>query len=356
MAASNNPNPNLKNSQLNNLEAAYNKLKDDFEELKERFDKQINLSNKKDNEIRELERKNDELKDEASKYQSALGSAINLQLSNSDENNPVSLKKDMLKLQDSLEDYITTCKGDIEINIIEIQKLLKKYESNSVVSKDQKPLIKAVLQRHVIERIFMYGEEYFEFNNLINYKKYGCGTETYLYNKACELIKLAEVFAEKRDGVDDTTKVFPIKLRQQIYAALGNRGFNNVITDKKQKYSHDSINYYKKLLNKEIDKYRTFKDSERKREIEEKAGGIIQNVISLFWFRLEVQEPIAEYIWFKYDDKIDPSYMEGTWEDDEIDNIVVDICYFPLIAQEFDDKSKCQIYTKAIILHKSKQT
>jgi len=47
--------------------------------------------------------------------------------------------------------------------------------------------------------------------------------------------------------------------------------------------------------------------------------------------------------------------MEGTWENDEIDNIVVDICYFPLIAQEFSNESKRQIYTNAIIFQKSKQ-
>lgn len=45
--------------------------------------------------------------------------------------------------------------------------------------------------------------------------------------------------------------------------------------------------------------------------------------------------------------------MEGIWENDEIDNIVVDICYFPLIAQEFYDESKRQIYTPAKIFHKA---
>ncbi|CAB5127263.1 unnamed protein product [Rhizophagus irregularis] len=59
-------------------------------------------------------------------------------------------------------------------------------------------------------------------------------------------------------------------------------------------------------------------------------------------------------IWPKSDDIIDPSYMEGKWEDDEIDNLVVDICYFPLIAQQFSNESKRQIYTKAIIFQKPK--
>ncbi|RIA87529.1 hypothetical protein C1645_877970 [Glomus cerebriforme] len=295
-----------------------------------------------DKKIKEIRLQNKTLTEESSKYQYE-----------NNKNNSAALKYDITNLQHSLENYITKCKGNVDININEIQKLLKKYESNSVITKDHKPLIKAVLQRHVIEQIFKYGEEYFQFANLNKYKKYGSGTETYLYNKANELINLAEIFAAKRDGVDETTKLLPVKLRQ-IFAALGNRGFNKVIKKKKKTSSHEFISEYQDILNEEINKYRKFGDPERKREIEDMAGSIIQKVINLFWFRLEVQEPIAEYIWFKYNDKIDPSYMEGTWEDDEIDKIVVDICYFPVIAQEFDKKSKRQIYTPAGILHKYK--
>jgi hypothetical protein len=345
-----NPNPNLENS-----ESSYIKLMNDYKNLEKQLEEQINLNNKKDGIIQELERKNFELRDEASKYQSALGTAINLQLSDSDTNNPVALKNDVLKLQDILEDYITTCKGNVEINFSEIQKLLKKYKSNSKDQKDQKPLIKAVLQRHVIEQIFEYGEEYFDFNNLQNnHKKYEYATESLLYNKTYDLIQLTKSIAEKRDGVDEITKVLPIKLRQEVFSALGNRGFNNII-NKKKLFPHDFINYYQSILNKEIGKYRKLIDPEKKREVEDMAGEIIKKVVTLFWFRLEVQEPVAKYCWFNYNDNINPSHMEGTWEDDEIDNIVVDICYFPLIAQTFDDKSKRQIYTPARIFHKFKQ-
>src|SRR3954454_19499190 len=179
-------NPQL--NERNELEVSYNQLKGEFDELKKKLEEQINSNNEKDNIIQDLERKNAELKDEASKYQSALGTATSLRLSDNDENNPVKLKKDILNLQDSLEDYITTCKGDVEINLDEIQKLLKRYGSQTVITKDQKPLIKAVLQRHVIEQIFEYSEEYFNSSNLFNYNTYGNGIETQMYNKAKELI------------------------------------------------------------------------------------------------------------------------------------------------------------------------
>ncbi|PKY45629.1 hypothetical protein RhiirA4_401474, partial [Rhizophagus irregularis] len=84
------------------------------------------------------------------------------------------------------------------------------------------------------------------------------------------------------------------------------------------------------------------------------AADIIKRTVTLFWFRLRVQQPIVEYIWPKSDDIIDPSYMEGKWENDGIDNLIVDICSFPLIAQEFSNESKRQIYTKAIIFQKPK--
>jgi hypothetical protein len=320
-----------------------------IQKIVEEKDKKIQ---EKDKVIQDLEQGNSKFKKEASEYQYALGAATNFRLSDDDDkHNSIKLKDDIIKLQHSLENYITKCKGNMEIYISGIQNLLRKYGSNTIISIDQKPLIKAVLQRHVIEQIFKYGEEYFDFNNLHNYKEHGIGTETYLYNQTYELMQLAEVFALERDGIDETTKILPIKLRQQVCASLGNRGFSDIL-NRNYRTPHDFIRKCQFNLNNEINKYRILKDSEKKREIEYMAGEIIRKVITLFWFRFEIQEPIAQYCWFNCNDNINPNYMEGTWEDDEIDNIAVDICYFPLIR--CNDGSKRQIYTTAKILHKRK--
>ncbi|GES97246.1 hypothetical protein GLOIN_2v1678875 [Rhizophagus clarus] len=223
---------------------------------------------------------------------------------------------------------------------------------NTIVTTEEKPLIKAVLQRHVIEQIFEYGGEYFDFNNLYDYNEHGNKTETNLYNRTYELAQLAEVFASERDGIDETTETLPIKLRQEVFAALGNRGFNNIINSKRKTSPHKFIKRNQINLNNEINKYRALRDPEQKQGVEDMAGEIIRKVITLFWFRIEIQEPVAEYRWFKCSDKIQPSYMEGTWEDDEINHIAVDICYFPLI--ECSDKLKRQIYSPARVLHKRK--
>ncbi|GBB86660.1 hypothetical protein RclHR1_13020006 [Rhizophagus clarus] len=320
-----------------------------FQEKDDEIQELVKKIQEKDNKIQDLEQDNYKLKNEACEYQYVPGVATNFPLSDDDKyNSIIKLKDDVINLQHSLENYVTKCKDNVEINISEVQDLLKKYGSDTIVTIDQKPLIEAVLQRHVIEQIFMYGEEYFDLNNLLNHEKHGYGIETHLYHRTYDLIQLAEVIVEKRDGVD---KSLPIKLRQEVFAALGDRGFNNII-DNKETFPHEFISYYQVILNEEIGKYRTLKDLEKKREVEDMAGEIIKEVVTLFWFRLEVQEPVAQYYWFNYNDYINPSYMEGTWEDDEIDYMAVDICYFPLIG--CNNELKRQVYTPARALYKRK--
>jgi hypothetical protein len=303
----------------------------------------------KDKEIQNLQEDNSKFKKEASEYQYALGAATNFRLSDDDKNDSVKLKEDIIKLRHSLENYITKCKGNVEVNIPKVQELLKTYGSQTDITKDpKKPLIRVAIQRHIIEQILLYAKEYFGDKEQ---HIYGRGMESFMYRKANELIKVAEAFAVRRVGTDDTTKVFPTKLRQLIFAALGNRGFNNFINNNNQNFPHGFIKKYQEVLNKEIEKYRKIKDSEKKQEIEDMAGDIIRRVVTLFWFRFNVQEPIAEYFWFKYKEKINPSWMEGIWDEEDINNIVVDICHFPLIA----NKSTGQVYTPAKVFHIHKE-
>ncbi|GBC08035.1 hypothetical protein RclHR1_07890002 [Rhizophagus clarus] len=338
-------NINNDNNSTNNINVPPN-YKQIYEDLKKTL-------KDKEKEIENLKQKNIELDNKASKYQYALGVATDTRLPDNDENNPINLKKDILSLQDSLKDY-TTCKGKIDINSARIQNLLKEYGSNTIISeKDQnKILIRAVLQRHVIEKIFEYAKEYFDKPD--NHQKNTYGTETHIYQKVRELIELTRNFAKNRTEIDDPTKVLPTKIRQQVCAALGNKGFNDMIDNDKKTFPHYFISHFQNNLNIELNRYRRINDPEKKKEIEDMAADIIKRFVTLFWFRFKVQEPILEHIWPKSDDIIDPSYMEGKWDDDEIDNLVVDICYFPLIAQEFNNESKRQIYTKAIIFQKTK--
>ncbi|CAB4387220.1 unnamed protein product [Rhizophagus irregularis] len=153
-------------------------------------------------------------------------------LSDEDRSVTVQLVVDISRLQDDLEIYVTNLRPNININ----------YKN-------------AVLQRHVLETIFGYVPVY---NNIKNFK-----------------------FGKTREGNDSITPTVPVKIRQQIYSSLGNRGFSNIMIEQET---------------------------------------------------IQTQEPIGQIHWFQNKDKIDPSLMVGMWDDDDkFDDFEVDICKFPLL-------------------------
>ncbi|CAB4437239.1 unnamed protein product [Rhizophagus irregularis] len=176
-----------------------------IQKIVEEKDKKIQ---EKDKVIQELEQDISILEKETSEYQYALDAAINFD--DRCKYNLDKLKEDIVSLQHSLEIYITKCKDNVEINIPEVQNLLYQYGSQTDITKDQKnPLIRVVIQRHVIEQILEYAREYFCDSTQ---PKFMGGMESFMYRRANELIDVAEAFAKKRDGIDDTTKVFPINV------------------------------------------------------------------------------------------------------------------------------------------------
>ncbi|CAB5203888.1 unnamed protein product [Rhizophagus irregularis] len=164
-----------------------------------------------------------------------------------------------------------------------------------------------------------------------------------------ELILLTQEFGKTREGNDSITPTVPVKIRQQIYSSLGNRGFSNIMIEQ-ETYEHSFIGKFKTKLNDEMEQYREILDTTKKKEVEEKAANIILNVIRIFFFRIQTQEPIGQIHWFQNKDKIDPSLMVGMWDDDDkFDDFEVDICKFPLVRTESNDKLNRRIYTYAII-------
>ena len=154
-----------------------------------------------------------------------------------------------------------------------------------------------------------------------------------------------EVFSRKRDGIDETTKVLPIKLRQQVFTALGTRGFNDIKkSDKSSK--HDFISVISSQINKMMNEYRTIRNTEKREYVNGLADGLVRDVVRIFYFRLRIQEPIAQYHWFENGDEINKSSMKGSWSEDEIKDIAVEICSFPLIWKR-SDPDDFKIFTPA---------
>ncbi|CAG8593926.1 12165_t:CDS:1 [Funneliformis caledonium] len=326
---------------FNDQKVTLQQLKQNKEKLESRCNELDQQLKEKRSQIRVLKQKNTELEDEASSYQSALGVATNFKLSDDDQNHTVQYNEDILALHDTLENYVTNLKPKIDVNVEEAKKLLIEYGSQAKISsKDpNKPLIKAVLQRHVLREIFKYVNKYFTCSSKDYY------LESDIVTKSNELIELMERFCDTRVGEDEVTRVTPIKLRQQVYAALGTRGFSDIKKSDGDSV-HDYIRHISNKINEMMNVYRVIKDVDKKKYVDALAEDLIRNVFRIFYFRSNIQEPKALFHWFNYNEKIDKSFMKGSWGEDE-DDLVVEVCSFPLI---YSNTNGLKIYTPAKVL------
>ncbi|CAI2173659.1 5242_t:CDS:2 [Funneliformis geosporum] len=294
----------------------YKKLEQQFDQNKKYFESRCNELEQKlkdeRSQIRSLEKRNGELEKEASNYQSALGVATSFNLSDDDQNHSVRLNQDILSLHDTLENYVTNLKPNIDVNIKEAKKILHKYKCQTEISekKPNKPVIKAALQRHVLEVIFEQADFYFTRSNKEHY------LESEIVSKTVELTDLMENFYNNRLGDDRVTRHTPIKLRQQVYSALGTRGFNDIVYSNgiSKNSKHNFIHIISKKINKMMNKFRVIKDVEKRRYVNSLAEDLIRDVVRIFYFRLKIQEPMAQYRWYENNEKINKSTMKSVSE------------------------------------------
>ncbi|CAG8480464.1 3808_t:CDS:2 [Acaulospora colombiana] len=268
------------------------------------------IINEKEVEIRSLKKQNIKLKEEASHYQSALGEATSFQMGDDDQNNTVQLKNDIEKLQDMIEDYVTNLKVGVNVDLERVKQLLQDHNCRVDSHRPDRLLLKALLQRH-----------------------------------ATELTNLLENFSVKRLGNDQVTGASSIKIRQLVFAILGNRGFSKMENQESEFVEHEFIVSTSNELNRSMNQYRMFKDAEKKKNAEELSRELVRDLVRLFYFRFEVQEPRTQFSWFSQNSNIVKRYMKGQWDDD-VRNLVVEICHFPLIGKDFDSGNP-KIYTLA---------
>ncbi|CAB5127586.1 unnamed protein product [Rhizophagus irregularis] len=323
------------------------------EEYVKEINKLNNLLQKGEEEKQELIENNINLKKEASQYQSELGTITNYRMDDDDKNHSVQLKKDIEKLQNKLINYVTTLKGDCEIDFNAVNGLMERYHIKTKITPKQpnKPLIKAVLQHHVIKKITKDIREYFKQNSK---EESTMHLEAEIATKAKDLENKLAYFSKTRSGTDTVTQAASIKIRQEVNIALGNRGFSDVLSGENY-VSHGYTIINKAELNKEINKYRIIKDENKRKYVEKLAPDLIREFIRMIQFRLKVQEPSAQMKWIKIGSNINPSIMEGNWDEDDIDNLEVEVCSFPMIGQNLDDVKKRKIYTHAQVFTKRKK-
>ncbi|CAG8565179.1 9925_t:CDS:2 [Ambispora gerdemannii] len=315
---------------------------------KERLETNLKL---KDQTIQNLVDTHTSLKDEAAKYQFALGEAKNFRFGDH-VGQPVN---DINGLKQNLESFCSLRRTDV--NEDETKKLLNKEELN-------KPLIEGVLQQHIIKTVIQEANEQLktegnqeaneqlkpEENQRVNEQLKTEGKdmqylEANLVSTINKLLEYMDDFSKYRVGTDEIIDATPTKLRQLVYAILGNRGF--AIPDKEGE--HPFIAQLRKKIVEEVNRYRTVKKPERKNQIESMAIGIIRQIISIFCFRLKVQEPVVEYKWYERSEIINPEFMEVSCDENELDKIIVDVCSFPLIGTNLGDK-KYKVITQASVV------
>jgi hypothetical protein len=160
-----------------------------------------------------------------------------------------------------------------------------------------------------------------------------------------------KTFTNTHEGTDVIIKIYTYKVTPtNTYTAFGMRGLGNISESNESSTSntHKSIINFAKKLNDLMNKYRVIKDFKMKERTDKSAEIIIQQVFRIFYFRLKVQEPVAQYHWFKHGDKVSKITMKASWGDDDIDDLVVELCIFPLIGQFIDSNlSNLKVFTHA---------
>ncbi|CAJ0844714.1 2410_t:CDS:2 [Entrophospora sp. SA101] len=326
------------NEDLKILQSQCNTLESECQGAKANNDRLEKLLNLKDKEIDYLKEANEKLKKEAIKYQSALGDATSVHLGSQDPNSAGQLSKDIRDLHDNLVKFCGLRKADADVNISTVKELLRKFGCSLTVSNKisttDKILISGALERHVIEMIIEKTQNYLKKVNEKNAKQDDenrqQSLEAKIVNTTEQLLELTNSIPTYRAGTDEVTKATSTKLRQQIYGVLGNRGFSNMVADGGKR--HPLIVGLQKNILKSMDDYRTIKNPEKLSEIKKLIDLIIRQVISIFLFRLKVQEPVAEYKFFTINTSINTKMMESPLDENEIEDYCVNVCEFPIIG------------------------
>ncbi|CAB4437297.1 unnamed protein product [Rhizophagus irregularis] len=287
---------------------------------------------------------------EASQDQSAL---TNFQMG---DNNMNQLIEDIKNLHFKLKSYVTALKGDYdsEIDFDAVNNLMEMYGIKARIKSEnpKKLLIKAVLQYHVITKLTRDITDYLKENSNEDPTMH---LEAEIASKAADLENRLAYFSKTRSEKDVATQAASIKIRQEINIALGNRGFSDILRNENDKaQEHAFISKNKNELNKEMNKYRVIKDKTKGNYVENLAPDLIREFIRIFLFRLNIQEPSVQMRFIKIGSNVNPNIMEGNWDKEDIDNLEVEVCSFPMIGQYLDDVEKRKIYIHAQVLTKEK--
>ncbi|RIA83503.1 hypothetical protein C1645_743007 [Glomus cerebriforme] len=299
------------------------------------------------------------LRQEAASHQAALGEIMNIGWRDNDSNNSMQLTKDIEKLQKDLENFTRVKRKGIDINFETANNLLRNCKCKTLIENKMngKIVLSAALQQDLINYTLSHTNDYFKgLNDLPNKTEFISDDklEAAIFSRTNELIELTKRFAEVNTGTDAHTKLLPIKIRQHIYAALGQRSFNS------NNPLHPLIDHLVNVILSRMNKYRTV-DDERNKKINSEVAPIIRQILHLFYFRLQTQEPNPTIKFYQSGDEFDPGVMEPIGQieksDEEFEELEVEICSFPVVALlENLDEEERKVFTKAQVIVRPKKS
>ncbi|CAI2174728.1 1669_t:CDS:2 [Funneliformis geosporum] len=313
----------------------------------DRMDSFVNVSIKS---VESLREQIATLDNENSHLQAALGNMTNTRPNDQDPNNAAKLNSDIMDLQQQLSDFTTVYES-----VINDEKAKELFASKQVqlefTNPKAKTILEGCLQRLIIEQILTDANSYFQkhISNSDNDET----LEIEILNTTNRLIESVNRFREKRPGRDNITQITPIKVRQQIYSALGCRGFSN--------YDHPLIVGIAEKIRQTMDEYRKINDENIEDSIDQSIQ-ITRKVISIIYFRLKIQQIHQQfeptYRFFESGDEIDIRFMEGSWGRGDFKKLEVEVCYFPCIAIRDNEvtSSNPKVFTKAQVFARPKKS
>ncbi len=298
-----------------------------------------------------LREQNTTLAKENSQLQAALGNMTNTHLNDQDPNNATKLISDIEELQHLLSDFTIVQGYEYEINE---EKAIELFSSMRVQLDFSNPkaqlILGGCLQQCILQQILAEADSYFKKYNDVN--EIRNSDETIEIDILCttkRLIESVNHLNEKRPGKDNITQITPTKVRQQMYAVLGCRGFSND--------DHPLIVDIAEKIRLAMSEYRQIVDEDILNETDDQSIQITREVINMFCFRLKTQQVVPIYHFFKSGDEIDARLMEGSWCSEDAKKLEVEVCYFPCIEIRDDDgPSNQRIFTKAQVYTRQKKS
>ncbi|CAJ0900533.1 13185_t:CDS:2 [Entrophospora sp. SA101] len=202
-----------------------------------------------------------------------------------------------------------------------------------------------VLQRYILEQVLKWADDYFEVKEHDDLD-HPSNQEKYIVNHTNQLLDFLNNQFYPTNFIQDNSsmviKDIPTKIRQFTYLALTELGFSGT------EQEHSFISRTAKKLNRLMTRYRVIKDENKRKNVEDMAEGLVKEIVRIFKFLLLVQEPKCKVHWFTNNAKLDFRFMKVlSWDDGNVDDYVMEICFFPFIGIMDSDGNPSKLITHA---------